>query len=119
MEILDKYGYLESALGYVEKNIISGRNLKKLAQKAGVEESLLQKLSAGLKKFSEKQFFTNFKERIEEKHSSISGADVEISGVDISIESSKNKAFVSMEISCDIVVDDEIEEKIKIEMKIL
>ena len=56
MEIIDKYGYLESALGYIEKNIVAGRNLQKLAEKSRVNMNLLKKLSAALLNFSERQF---------------------------------------------------------------
>ena len=56
MEIIDKYGYLEAALDYIEKNIVSGRGLQKLAKKAGVNEDLVKNLSSALSGFSEKMF---------------------------------------------------------------
>ena len=96
MEIIDKYGYLEDVIGYIEKNIISSRTFKKLAEKSGVNEILLKKLSADLQKFSAKYFFTCLEEELEKNHSSLSGADAEISGADISIETRKGRVFISM-----------------------
>ena len=118
MEIIDKYGYLESALEYIEKNIVSGRGLQKIAKKAGIKEDLLKNLSLSLSGFSEKMFFTILQQEIEDRHSSVSGADVEISGADISLETQKNKAFILMSLICDIVVDGEKEDKIKMDIKI-
>jgi len=118
MQIIDKYGYLEQALNYIEKHIASGRGLQKLAKKAGIKEDLLQNLYLALKNFSEKKFFAVFQERIEDRHSSIPGADVEIFEADISIESQKGRAFILMNLICDIVVDGEQEDKIKMEIKI-
>ena len=118
MEIIDKYGYLESALEYIEKNIVSGRGLQKIVKKARIKEDLLKSLSSSLNGFSEKMFFVILKQEIEDRHSSVSGADVEISGADISLETHKNKAFVSMSLICDIVVDGEKEDKIKMDIKI-
>ena len=118
MGIIDKYGYLESALGYIEKNIMSGRGLQKIAKKARVNEDSLKNLSLSLSNFSEKQFFVALQEKIEERHSSLSGADVEISGADISIELIKNKAYVSMSLLCDIVADGEKEDSLKMDIRI-
>lgn len=118
MQIIDKHGYLEDALDYIEKNVVSGRGLHKIAKKARINEDLLKNLYLSLKDFSEKQFFVALQGKLEDKHSSISGANVEVSGADISIETQKNKAFVLMSLICDIVVDGEREDKIKIEIKI-
>ena len=118
MEIIDKYGYLDSALDYIERRIASGRGLQKTAKKARINEDLLKNLSLLLKDFSEKQFFSIFQEEIEQRHSSVSGANVEISGADISIETQKGKAFVLMNLTCDIVIDGEQEDKIKMDVKI-
>jgi hypothetical protein len=118
MEIIDKYGYLESALEYVERHIVSGRGLQKTAKKARISEDLLKNLSLALRNFSEKQFFAVFQEEIEKRHSSVSGADVEISGADISIETQKGKAFILMNLVCDIVIGDEQEDVIKMDIKI-
>jgi hypothetical protein len=118
MEIIDKYGYLEDVIGYVEKNIISSRNFQKLAKKSGINEVLLKKLSVGLQKFSEKYFFTCLEEELEKRHSSLSGADAEIFGADISIETQKGTAFISMILNFNIVIDGEAEDKIKIQIKI-
>lgn len=118
MEIIDKYGYLEDVIGYIEKNIISCRNFQKLAKKSGVNEILLKKLSTELQKFSEKYFFTCLEEELEKRHSSLSGADAEISGADMSVETEKGRAFVLMILSSNIVIDGEAEDKIKIKIKI-
>jgi hypothetical protein len=117
MEIIDKYGYLESALDFIEKNIVSGRGLQKIARKTSINEDLLRNLSLALSGFSEKMFFTILQQEIEDRHSSVSGADVEISEVDLSVETQKNKAFILLKLVCDIVVDGEREDKIKIEIK--
>ena len=118
MEIIDKYGYLEGALEYIEKNLISGRGLHEVAEKTGIKEDLLKSLSLSLDGFSEKMFLTILQQEIEDRHSSISGADVEISGVDISLETQKNRAFILMKLVSDIVVDGEKEDKIKMDIKI-
>lgn len=118
MEIIDKYGYLESALEYIEKNIVSGRGLQKTAKKARISEDLIKNLSLSLRGFSEKIFVTILHQEIEDRHSSISGADVEISGADISIEATKNRAFILMDLICDIVIDGEKEDKLKVGVKI-
>lgn len=127
MQIIDKYGYLDSALDYIEKGIVSGQGLQKIAKKARINEDLLKNLSLALKDFSEKQFFLLLQDKIEDRHSSTSGADVEISGADISIETQGDskrhqrrppRAFILMNLICDIVVDDQEEDKIKIDIKI-
>ena len=118
MEILDKNGYLESALRYIEKNIISGRGLQKIANKARVDEVLLKNLSLSLKNLSEKRLFIALHEKIEDSHSSLSGADAEISGADISIEVDKKKAFILMSVVCDIVIDGEREDRFDLDIKI-
>ena len=118
MQIIDKYGYLESALGYIEKHVVSGRGLQKIAKKARINEDLLKNLSLSLRGFSEKQFLAVFQEKIEVRHGSTPGADVEIAGANISIEIDKNKAFVCMNLICEIMVDGEQEDKIKMDIKI-
>lgn len=119
MQILDKYGYLESALGYIEKQIISGKGLQKIAKKTGINEDLLKNLSLALKGFSEKQVLTSIAEKLEEGHSSLSGAIGEIDGTDLSVELQGNKAFVLLTVVCDIVSNDETEDKIKLEIQII
>lgn len=118
MQIIDKCGYLEAALGFIEKNIVSGKGLQKIAAKTGIRENSLRTLSLSLKNFSEKQLFTALHEKIEDIHSSLSGADAEISGADISIESQKNKAFILMNVICDIVVDGDREDRLDVDIKI-
>jgi hypothetical protein len=118
MEIIDKYGYLESALDYIEENIVSGRGLQKIAKKSGISDDKIKNLSAFLRGFSERIFTTILHQEIEDRYSSVSGADVEISGTDISIEIKKNVAFILMKLLCDIVIDGEKEDKIKIDVKI-
>lgn len=118
MEIIDKYGYLESALDYIEKNIASGRGLQKIAKKASIDQDLLNNLSLSLRDFSEKYFFTSLREKIERAHSFISGADVDISAADISIEKNNGRPFVLMTLVCYVVVDGEQEDKIKMNIEI-
>jgi len=118
MEIIDKYGYLESALDYIEKNIVSGRGLQKVAKKAGIREDLIKNLSSSLSGFSEKIFVTILHQEIEDRHSSIDVADAEVSSVDVSIDTQRNKAFILLNLVFDIVIDGEKEDKIKIDIKI-
>lgn len=118
MEIIDKSGYLKSALRYVERNIISGKGLQNIARKSGVSEDLLKNLSLALKNFSEKHFFTILHEAVEESHSSLSGAAAEVSAADISIEIQNKKAFVFMTLSLDIIVDDEKGDQLDMDIKI-
>lgn len=118
MQIIDKYGYLESALGYIEKGIASGRGLQRIAKKASINEDFVRDLSLSLEDFSEKQFFTVLQEKLESTHSSLSGAEVEIVVADVGIEMYKKKAFVSINLVCDIMIDGEKEDKIDIDVKI-
>ena len=117
MQIIDKYGYLKNALNYIERNIVSGRGLQKIAKKARINEALFKSLSLSLKDFSEKQFFVALYEGIEDSRSFTSGADVEISAVDISVEAEKDKAFILMNLICDIVADGEQKDKVKIDIR--
>lgn len=118
MQIIDKYGYLESALGYIEKSIASGRGLQRIAKTASINEDFVRDLSLSLKDFSEKQFFTVLQEKLESTHSSLSGAEVEIVVADVGIETYKKKAFVSINLVCDIMIDGEKEDRIDIDVKI-
>ena len=127
MQIIDKYGYLDNALDYIEKYVASGRGLQKIAKKARINEDLLKNLFLELKDFSEKQFFMVLQEKIEDRHSSTPGAAAEISGADISIETQQGqqgrahqapRAFILMNLICDIVVDGNQEDRIKIGIKI-
>lgn len=118
MQIIDKNGYLDSALKYIEKGMLSGRGLQKTAKKTRIDEGLLKSLSLRLSDFSEKQFFTNLQEKIEYVHGFTPGAEVQISGADVSIENKKGKAIIAMNLICDIVIDGEQEDKIKINMQI-
>ena len=118
MEIIDKYGYLEDALIYIERNIINCRNFEKLAKKSGVSEAFFKKLLKGLQKFSEKYFFTCLQEELEKRHSSLSGALAEVSLADISIEAKKGKVFILMTLGFNIELDGETEDKTKMDVKI-
>jgi len=118
MQIIDKYGYLENALDYINRQIISGRGLLKIAKKAGIDEGLLKNLSLSLRDFSEKEFLSVLQGKIEDRHSFTPGAEIEISGIDIGVETQKGKAFILMNLICGIVVDEEEEDKIKMEIKI-
>jgi len=118
MQIIDKYGYLEDVLDFVEKKIIYGKSLQKLAEKAKVDVRLIESLSKQLKGFSEKYFLTTLAEELENRHSSLSGAVAEISAADAGIEVDRNKVFVSLALNCDIVVGEEREDKAKVHIKI-
>ena len=118
MQIIDKYGYLESALDYIERHLASGRGLQNIAKKTGIDEDSLKNLSLLLNDFSEKKFFAVLQEIVDESHSFTPGADMEISGADVSIEMQKEKAFVLMNLLCGIVIDGEQEDKIKMGIKI-
>lgn len=118
MEIIDKYGYLEQSLEFIEKNLVSGKGLRKIAKKARIDAKFLEKFCVFLKGFSEKQFYTLLQEKLENKHSSLLGAVAEISGTDVSIENDKEAIFIFLLILCDIVVDSELEEKVEVKAKI-
>ena len=118
MQIIDKSGYLESALDYIEKNLASGKGLAKIAAKTGIKENSIRTLSLKLRNFSENQFFTQLQEKIEANHSSLGGAEVEISGADISVEMQKGKYFVYMNLNLDIVIEGEIEDRMALNVKI-
>ena len=118
MQIMDKYGYLESALDYIEKNVVSGRGLQKIAKKTRINKGLLKNLSLSLKNFSEKQFFTLLQESLEEHHSSLSGAVAEVLATDISVEKDKKGVLVLLNINFDIIMGEEVEDKIALDVKI-
>ena len=56
---------------------------------------------------------TTLQEKLEERHSSLSGAEVEVSGADVSIENEKKNVFVLLSLVFDIVLDGEKEDKTK------
>ncbi len=118
MEIVDKYGYLEDVLKYIEKNIINSRGLFKISQKANIEQALLQNLSRSLKGFSENQFFTALEEKLEERHSSPLDASAELAGADMGIELDKNKAFIMIKFKWDIAVEGEREDRTSMQVQI-
>ena len=119
MQIIDKYGYLESALDYIERNIVSGRGLQKIAKKTGIKEDFLKSLSLSLKGLSEGKFFTLVSESLEDKHSSLSGSVAEVSSVDISIEEGdKKNIYVLLVVSFDIADDGESGDSVNMDIKI-
>lgn len=118
MQILDKYGYLESALDYIERNIVSGKGLHKIANKTRINEDLLLNLSLALKSFSEKQLFTMMAEKLEDRHSSLSGAEAELTAADISIEKDGKGVFILLTAVFEIVLDGEVEDKTELAIKI-
>jgi hypothetical protein len=118
MQIIDKYGYLENALSYIDKQIISGRGLLKISKKAGIEEGPLKNLSLALKDFSEKKLFSVLQEKIDDWDSSTTTAEVEISQVDMGVESQKGKVFILMNLICNIEADGEEKDKIRMDIKI-
>ena len=71
-----------------------------------------------LKDFSEKQFFSALEEKIEDRRGYVPGTQIEISLVDISIEKEKGAAFILVNLICNIVVEGDQEDKIKLEIKI-
>lgn len=118
MEIIDKYGYLEGALSYIDRSIISAKSLQKISKKSGVDEILLKNFKDKIKNFSEKYFLSILNEELEDAHSSLSGATAEVSGVDISIEKDGNCAYIFLRLFFDIMADNEEEDKTKIDFKI-
>lgn len=124
MQIIDKYGYLDGALDYIEKHLVSGRGLQQIAKKARINEDLIKNLSLALKDFSEKRFLTTLQDKIEERRASGSGIQAEISQVDLSIESEqepkkrKSRVFILINLTSDIVVDGEVEDRIKSSIKV-
>ncbi len=118
MQIVDKYGYLEDVLNYIEKNIICAKHFEKLSKKARLSEYLLKKLSKDLQGFSEKYFLTSLQDKLEERHSSLAGAEAEVFLADVGIEVEKSKAFVLICLNWDVVIDEEKEDKITTIVKI-
>lgn len=111
MEIVDKYGYLEEAIGYLERNIISDSGWPKVLRKIKISKEMLASLSLGIKKISENSLFTLLEDKLEERHSSITGAQAEVYGVDLTIDSDKKKAFVVLTLNFKIVQAEETEDK--------
>ena len=118
MQIIDKYGYLDNALDYIEKNIVSGRGLQKIAKKTRINEGLLKNLCLSLSGFSEKNLVTSLQEKLESRHSSLTGALAEVLEADISVEAQGKNVFIFLSIIFDITVDGESEDRVKIEAKI-
>lgn len=118
MEIVDKYGYLEEAVGYMEKNIISSKGWPVVLRKIKIQKELLVALSAGIQKFSENAFFALLEEKLEKRRSSITGAEAEVFGVDLKIDTEKNKAFILLTLNFKIVQKGETEDKITMAVKI-
>ncbi|MCX6721938.1 MAG: hypothetical protein NTY04_01990 [Candidatus Staskawiczbacteria bacterium] len=118
MQIIDKYGYLDGAIDYIEKHIVSGRGLQKIAKKARINEDLLKNLSLLLKGFSEQKFISVLQGKIEERRIFKEESEIEISGVDVRLDQEKNNAFIYINITYDIADDGEQEDKAKIEIKI-
>lgn len=118
MEIIDKYGYLEDAMSYIEKSIINKKGWQNIVKKAGIDKEILENLSNKLKDFSETSFFTLLEGKLESIHSSIAGATAEIGGADLGIEVYRNKPFILLNLKWDIVIDDEKEDRVLMEVKI-
>lgn len=118
MEIIDKSGYLKSAVRYIENNIVSGKSLERISKKAGIKEVLIKNLCLSLKKFSEKQFFTAIHEALEQSHSSLSGAVAEVSSAELSVEARNQRAFIFLTLSFNIIADDEKQDRLDLDIKI-
>lgn len=118
MEIVDKYGYLEEAIGYLEQNIISDKGWPKVLRKIKISKEALAELSLGLKKFSENVFFSLLEEKLEKRHSSITGAEAEVYGVDLSIDKDKKKVFIILTLNFKIVQGGESDDKITMVVRI-
>lgn len=118
MEIIDKYGYLEDVLNYIEKNIVMGCGLKRIAKKANLRLEDLLKFSNYIKDFSERELLTLLKEKLEDRHSSIAGADAEVTSVDMSIENKKKNIYILLNLKWDIAVDGEKEEEVLMNVEI-
>lgn len=122
MEIVDKYGFLEEAIGYLEQNIISEKGWPKVLRKIKLDKQLLADLSLGLKKFSENSFFVMIEEKLEARHSSITGAQAEVYGVDLTIDTEgpakKKKALIIFTLKFKIVQKEITEDKVTMIVKI-
>lgn len=118
MEIVDKYGYLEEVIAYIEKNIISSKGWPVVLRKIKISKELLAGLSAGIQKFSENAFFALIEEKLEKRHSSITGAEAYVYGVDLKIDTERIKAFILLTLNFKIVQKEETEDKITMVVKI-
>ena len=117
MEIVDKYGYLEEVIGYIEQNIISEKGWPRVLRKIRISKELLAELSLGIKKFSENAFFALLEEKLEKRHSSITGAEAYVYGVDLKIDIEKKKAFILLTLNFKIVQREETQDKITMIIK--
>ena len=118
MEIVDKYGFLEEAIGYIEQNIISNKGWPKVLRKLKLPKEMLAELSLALQKLSENAFFVLLEEKLEARHSSLAGAEAIVYGVDLTIDNDKKKAFIILTLNFKIVQREETEDKITMIIKI-
>lgn len=118
MEIVDKYGYLEEVIDYIEKNIISDKGWSRVLRKIKIDKQMLSELSFGIKKFSENAFFSLLEEKLEKRHSSITGAEAYVYGVDLKIDIDKKKAFILLTLNFKIMQKEETEDKTTMIIKI-
>jgi|GEM_PF-7105196 len=124
MEIVDKYSYLEEVIAYIEKNIINSKGWPSVLRKIKISKDLLAELSSGIQKFSENAFFAILEEKLEKRHSSITGAEAYVYGVDLKIDTEKvrakgpEKAFILLTLNFKIIQKEDTEDKITMIIRI-
>ena len=118
MEIVDKYGFLEEAIGYIEKNIIASKGWPIVLRKLKLPKEMLAELSSALQKLSENAFFVLLEEKLEARHSSLTGAEAIVYGVDLTVDNDKKKAFILLTLNFKIVQNEETEDKVTMVIKI-
>lgn len=118
MKLVDKYGYLEETLNYIEKNILNQKGWGKICSKLNIKKEVLEDLAKRLKNFSENYLFKVIEEKLEKRHSSITGDQAELYATDLTIEMAGKKAFIQIIFKWRIVEDEEEEDKVTTNIKI-
>jgi hypothetical protein len=118
MQIIDKNGYLDAALGYIERVIISGRGLRQIAQKTRINEDLLKSLSLSLVGLSENDVMSKIQEKLEERHGFLSGADAEVCSAYVDISLEKKLPYLLLRSAFEIMMDGQKDDTTEIEIKI-
>lgn len=118
MELVDKYGYLEETLNYIETHILNPKAWGKICSKLKLKKEVLEDLSKKLKNFSEKYLFEVLEQKLEKRHSSIAGDEAELYATDLTILMEKKKAYVQIIFKWRIVEDEEEEDRITTSVKI-
>jgi hypothetical protein len=119
MKLVDKYGYLEETLNYIETHIINQKGWTRICSKLKIKKEALEDLAKRLKNFSENYLFKVIEEKLEKRHSSIAGDQAELYSTDLTIEMAGKKAFIQIIFKWKIVEDEEEEDRVTTNIKII